>query len=93
MGNLFAGNDCGFYSVRGFAACLITLCFLIGLLIVLFVALVIATIQVFFTIFDMEEIEKNERDEDVEITFDKANKVNQLRDDFYSITFLGYVYR
>ena len=41
----------------------------------------------------MEEIEKNEQDEDQEITFDKANKVNQLRDDFYSITFLGYVYR
>ena len=93
MGNLFAGNDCGFYSVRGFAACLITLCFAIGLLIVLFVTVIVAIIQTFYPIFDMEEIEKNEQDEDQEITFDKANKVNQLRDDFYSITFLGYVYR
>ena len=26
LGNLFSGNDCGFYSVRGFTACLITGC-------------------------------------------------------------------
>jgi len=28
----------------------------------------------------------------VENTYDKANKINSLRDDFYAITFLGYVY-
>ncbi len=64
MGNLFAGNDCGFYSVRGFAACLITLCFLIGLLIILFITAIMAVIQAFYSIFDMEEIEKREDHED-----------------------------
>lgn len=28
----------------------------------------------------------------VENTYDKANKINSFRDDFYAITFLGYVY-
>ena len=28
--NLFAGNDCGFYSLRGFVACLITVCVITG---------------------------------------------------------------
>ena len=28
----------------------------------------------------------------VENTYDKANKIKSLRDDFYAITFLGYVY-
>ena len=26
LGNLIAGNDCGIYSVRGFAAALVTIC-------------------------------------------------------------------
>lgn len=26
LGNLFSGNDCGIYSVRGFAAALVTIC-------------------------------------------------------------------
>ncbi len=33
IGNVFAGNDCGFYSVRGFAACLVSLCSIAALFI------------------------------------------------------------
>jgi hypothetical protein len=64
MGNLLAGNDCGFYSVRGFAACLMTLCSLLGFLLLAFVALIVAVIENFFKILDMEAIEKNEEQED-----------------------------
>jgi hypothetical protein len=28
----------------------------------------------------------------VENTYDKANKINKFRDDFYAITFVGYIY-
>jgi hypothetical protein len=28
----------------------------------------------------------------VENTYDKANKINSFRDDFYAIIFVGYVY-
>lgn len=76
MGNLFAGNDCGFYSVRGFAACLITLCSFAGASIVFFFAVIVAIVQTIYPILDMEKIEKNEEKEDEEITFDKANKIN-----------------
>lgn len=35
MGNLFASNDCGFYSIRGFVASLISVCSFFGILFVI----------------------------------------------------------
>jgi hypothetical protein len=36
FGNIFSGNDCGFYSIRGFAVSLITVCTAISYVLVIF---------------------------------------------------------
>jgi magnesium-transporting ATPase (P-type) len=76
LGNLFAGNDCGFYSVRGFAACLISLCSLAAIIIFF---LLYAMIEIFNRLFGFKSMKELEEDRDKnknkEATFDKANKI------------------
>lgn len=96
LGNYFAGNDCGFYSLRGFAACLISLCSIGAFFIFLLLQKLISCVnRVLFKRSSNENEVASDKDKDKskENTFDKANKVGSLRDDFYSITFLSYVYK
>lgn len=91
--NIFLGNDCGFYSVRGFTAFLVCVCTIASIIIDF---LLQVTIEVFNMIFGFksrevlhQESEQNKLKED---SFDDEYNFGKLRDDFYSITFLGYVY-
>jgi len=54
LGNVFAGNDCGFYSVRGFAACLVTVCIIASFLIAI---LLVTFIGIFNRIFGLKSLE------------------------------------
>jgi len=85
--NLFEGNDCGFYSVRGFAASFLSLCSFMASIIYL---LIEGLVKLYFGKKPQNEAHKKDLKEN---TFEKANKISQLRDDFYAMTFLGYVYK
>jgi hypothetical protein len=54
LGNVIAGNDCGLYSVRGFAACLVSVCLIASIMIG---ALLMAMIEVFNKIFGLKSRE------------------------------------
>jgi hypothetical protein len=101
LGNALSGNDCGVYSVRGFAAALISICTAGSCLVYLIIYLGIigyeALNKLIYNKFKVRITDENKEEEDeknkkVENTYDKANKINSFRDDFYAITFLGYVY-
>jgi hypothetical protein len=101
LGNALSGNDCGVYSVRGFAAALISICTACSCLVSWFMYLVIYAYEKLNNCLYnkyrrriTEKVEENEEEfmKKVENTYDKANKINSFRDDFYAITFLGYVY-
>jgi len=88
--------------VRGFAAALISLCTFVAF----FFSLLIPFIALFYEILNdfLEQKfrfritrktnaeEEEEKKKMVENTYDKANKINSFRDDFYAITFVGYIY-
>ncbi len=88
--------------MRGFAAALISICTFIAALLSLLVNKIADLYEVFniwlketynyrITTKVSPEEEEN-RKKKVENTYDKANKINSFRDDFYAITFVGYVY-
>ena len=51
IGNVYVGNDCGFYSVRGFAACLVSVCNIAALFIA---ALLFGMIEIFNKVFNFK---------------------------------------
>ncbi len=88
--------------MRGFAAALISICTFFACFfsyLIPFIALAYEALNdsleknIGFRITSKtnaeEEEEKKKR---VENTYDKANKINSFRDDFYAITFVGYIY-
>ena len=54
FGNVFVGNDCGFYSVRGFAACLVSMCSIASIFIAV---LLFAMTEVFNRVFGFKSTE------------------------------------
>ena len=54
FGNVFVGNDCGFYSVRGFAACLVSVCSIASIFITV---LLFAITEVFNSVFGFKSRE------------------------------------
>ena len=82
--NAIWGNDCGIYSVRGFAAGLITICTLGSGFLILLLELFVALYDRFnsylksrfdFAFTSEKEQDGNENDNRLENTYDKANKI------------------
>ena len=85
-------SECGSHSVRGFAVGLITIGSVIAFLIFLGIIglLHLCYGKQYFKKMEMSKDSNEERK--LENTYDQANKISKLRDDFYALTFYGYVY-
>jgi hypothetical protein len=82
LANLFSGNDCGFYSLRGFAACLITVCVITGFIFFVVLAILEKILQIILQCFLCEREtteDEDEVDDDLdtdEVSVYKANKIS-----------------